>query len=125
VEIDRISKSKDYAAFSFTLKDKFGDNGLICAIILRKEEKKLLFIDTWFMSCRVLKRGMDFFVLNTIVDFAKENGYKLLKGEYNPTVKNGMVKDHYQDLGFKKNDSYFILEVNNYKNKKNYIKVKK
>ena len=111
--------------FSFTLEDKFGDNGLICAIILHKEDKKTLFIDTWFMSCRVLKRGMENFVLNTIANFAKENGFKVLKGEYIPTAKNAMVKDLYLDLGFKKMDSYFILEVNDYQNKKSHIKIKK
>ena len=65
-DIERISKSKDYATFTFTLEDKFGENGLICVIILQKEDKETLFIDTWFMSCRVLKRDMENFVLNTI-----------------------------------------------------------
>ncbi|MDO6605137.1 HAD-IIIC family phosphatase [Arenibacter palladensis] len=124
-DIEKISKSNDYATFSFTLEDKFGDNGLICVIILQKEDKKTLFIDTWFMSCRVLKRGMENFVLNTIVDFAKENGFDLLKGEYLPTAKNALVKDHYHDLGFKKRDSFFVLEVSTYQNKKNYIKTQK
>jgi predicted enzyme involved in methoxymalonyl-ACP biosynthesis len=36
-----------------------------------KENDKTLFIDTWFMSCRVLKRGMEQFVCNTIAVFAK------------------------------------------------------
>lgn len=124
-DIERISNSKEYVTFSFTLEDKFGDNGLICAIILHQEDKQTLFIDTWFMSCRVLKRGMDIFVLNTIADYAKVNGFNLLKGEYLPTAKNAMVKDHYLDLGFKKVDSYFILDVNNYQNKINYVKAKK
>lgn len=124
-DIEKISKSQDYGTFSFTLEDKFGDNGLICVIILKKENKTTLFIDTWLMSCRVLKRGMENFVLNTIVDFAKENGFNLLKGEYIPSAKNALVKDHYSDLGFKKKDSYFILDLDNYQNKKSYIKIKK
>ena len=124
-DIERISNSKDFVTFSFTLEDKFGDNGLICAIILNKENEETLFIDTWFMSCRVLKRGMEIIVLNTIVDFAKENGFIHIKGEYIPTAKNGIVKDHYLNLGFKKNNSFFILEVGGYQNKKCYIKNKK
>ena len=124
-DIEKISKSNNYVTFSFTLEDKFGDNGLICVIILQKADKKTLFIETWFMSCRVLKRGMENFVLNTIVDFAKDNGFDELKGEYIPTAKNGLVKDHYQYLGFKKIDPYFVLDVNNYQIKKSYIKTKK
>lgn len=59
-----------------------------------------LFVDTWFMSCRVLKRGMEHFTLNTIVDYAKANGYKRIIGEYLPTAKNKMVEHHYESLGF-------------------------
>jgi FkbH-like protein len=124
-DIERISNSKDYVTFSYTLADKFGDNGLICVIILQKENEKSLFIDTWFMSCRVLKRGMENFALNTIVDFAKKNGFISIKGEYIPTAKNDMVKDHYLNLGFIKSHPYFSLEVKNYQERKNYIKIKK
>jgi FkbH-like protein len=124
-DIERISNSIDYVTFSFTLEDKFGDNGLICVIILQEENGKILFIDTWFMSCRVLKRGMENFVLNTIVDYAKENGFISIKGEYIPTAKNEMVKDHYTNLGFKKDGSYFILETQDYLDRINHIKIKK
>ncbi len=68
---------------------------------------------------------MEIFVLNTIANFAIENGFKLIKGEYIPTAKNAMVKDQYLDLGFKKIDSYFVLDVSNYQNKKSHIKTKK
>ena len=124
-DIDRISTSDDYVTFAFTLEDKFGDNGLICVTILNKEDGKSLFIDTWFMSCRVLKRGMENFVLNTIVNFAKKNGFTTIKGEYIPTLKNDIVKDHYLNLGFEKYQSYFSLETQNYQDRKNYINIKK
>jgi len=125
VDIEKISDSQDHVTFSFTLEDKFGDNGLICVIILQKEKEKTLFIDTWFMSCRVLKRGMENFVLNTIVSFAKINGFTTIKGEYISTMKNDIVKDHYLNLGFEKSEPYFSLEVQNYQDRKNYIEVKK
>lgn len=124
-DIESMSKSNDHANFSFTLEDKYGDNGLICVIIAKKENSKILFIDTWFMSCRVLKRGMEHFALNAVVGYAKENGFKYIKGEYIPTAKNGMVKDHYLNLGFKKRDSHFFLDVDTYKDKKTYIRIKK
>ena len=124
-DIVRISNSDDYVPFSYTLDDKFGKNGLICVVILQKEDKKTLFIDTWFMSCRVLKRGMENFVLNTLVNYAKENGFQFLKGEYIPSEKNKMVKNHYQNLGFEKRQAYFSLEVQNYQERKNCINIKK
>ena len=120
-DIERLSTDSNYFTFSFTLEDKFGDNGLICVIILQKESPKVLFIDTWFMSCRVLKRGMEHFVLNTLVETAKENGFTTLKGEYLQTPKNEMVKDHYLNLGFKENNTFWELDINSYENKKNFI----
>lgn len=123
-EIINISVSNDYFTFCYTLEDKFGDNGLVCVVILYKENVKTLFIDSWFMSCRVLKRGMESFVLKTIVDFAEKNKFEILKGQFIPTTKNGIVKDHYRNLGFKKNDAYFNLNVKDYQSKNGYIKIK-
>lgn len=99
-EVSAMATDNDYACFSFSLSDKFGENGLICVVILKKMNAETLFVDTWFMSCRVLKRGMEHFTLNTIVDYAKANGYKRIIGEYLPTAKNKMVEHHYESLGF-------------------------
>lgn len=124
-EITDIENDDDYAKFTFTLKDKFGDNGLVCVIIMKKIDESTLFIDTWFMSCRVLKRGMENFTLNTIVDWAQRNGYKNIIGEYLPTLKNGMVANYYANLGFKKMEGTatdrFILDVTNYEPKVCFI----
>lgn len=99
-EIAAIEENPAYQGFSFTLSDKFGDNGLIGVVILEKKDAETLFIDTWLMSCRVLKRGMEHFILNTLVAYARDNGYRYIVGEYLPTAKNGMVEQHYPGLGF-------------------------
>jgi FkbH-like protein len=81
------------------LQDRFGDNGLI-SVLLTKAEHDALVIDTWLMSCRVLKRGVEAFVLNHLVALAKSRGLSRLVGEYIPTAKNGIVRDLYHSLGF-------------------------
>jgi len=123
-EIKFISTSEKYITFSFTLEDKYGDNGLICAIILEKKSTKELFIDTWFMSCRVLKRGMENFVLNKLVDFAYSNGYETIIGEYIPTEKNELVKNHYASLGFYENENFWRLDVSKCQTKECFINLK-
>lgn len=123
-DIKIIVESDRYVTFSFTLEDKYGDNGTICAIILEKQKSKELFIDTWFMSCRVLKRGMENFVLNTIVKYANNNGYPKIVGEYIPTNKNDLVKNHFANLGFNQVGVFWELETYTYKNKKCYIRNK-
>ena len=124
-DVEMLSnKNQDYHAFSFTLEDKYGDNGLICVLILKTENKNILFIDTWLMSCRVLKRGMEHFVLNTIVNYAKEKGCSTVKGEYIPTEKNEMVKDHYLKLGFQQTGNFWELNVLTYEPKECLISTK-
>lgn len=123
-DIEQVGTADNFYTFTFDLADKFGNNGLICVIILKQEDKNTLFIDTWFMSCRVLKRGMENFTLNTITNFAKEKGFSFLKAEYIPTAKNEMVKDHYEKLGFTTKDNFWYLDVKNYENKKCYITTK-
>jgi FkbH-like protein len=120
-DIETLANSVDHFTFSFTLEDRFGDNGLIGIIVLKKESTDTLFIETWLMSCRVLKRGMESFVLNTIAGFAQQNGYSYLKGQYLPTNKNDMVKDHYKNLGFEENAQYWLLNTITYKKQSCFI----
>ncbi len=123
-DVEKLIGLDDVFTYTFTLQDQFGDNGLICIIILKKENQDTLFIDTWLMSCRVLKRGMENFTLNTLANFAKEQGYSYLKGEYLATPKNDMVRDHYKNLGFEQTGGHWLLEVKNYTNKKCFIDYK-
>lgn len=128
-QITAIEQNDKYATFSFTLEDKFGDNGLIAVIIIEKKDSDNLFIDTWFMSCRVLRRGMENFILNILVAYARENGFKKIIGEYLPTAKNGMVKKLYPNLGFeaieKTETVQWALDVEKYQNRECYIEKKK
>ena len=127
-DITTLADNPDVIDLSFTLEDKFGDNGLIAVIIMKKQDEETLFVDTWFMSCRVLKRGMENFTLNTMVERAKIAGYKKIIGEFLPTPKNKMVEDHYASLGFTKiegaSTAQYELDVENYQLRECYIKIK-
>ena len=125
-EISAISNSDKYLTLDFTLEDKYGDYGLISVIILKKQSAAL-FIDTWIMSCRVLKRGMEKFVLNMIAQQASKIGVKEIVGEYLPTAKNGIVKEHYHELGFTKCDgenNKWILKLESYSDYPTFITLK-
>ena len=93
----------------FRLLDRFGDNGLIAVVILLAHDSPLAppglqegdaLIDTWLMSCRVLGRGVEAATLEVLVTTARELGARRLVGEYRPTTKNALVRDHYAQLGF-------------------------
>lgn len=120
-EIKKISVSDKYLTLYLTLKDRFGDHGLIGTVILEKQGKRL-FIDTWLMSCRVLKRGVEEFTINEIVGTALKNGFDEIVGEYIPTKKNSMVRDIYENMGFKPiGNNKFKLDVHGFKPMKCYI----
>ena len=82
------------------LLDRFGDNGIIGIVIGALTEPGTVTIDTWLMSCRVLGRGVERTTLNLVAHQARALGATRLVGEYIPTKKNGMVRDHYAKLGF-------------------------
>jgi FkbH-like protein len=123
-DIESFANSPDFFPLTFTLEDKFGDNGLISVILLRTQDEDSLFVDTWLMSCRVLKRGMENFVLNEIVNVAKQNNFATIIGEYIPTAKNAMVKDHYKNLGFARKNNQWVLNVLDYEPRKTFIRNK-
>ena len=81
------------------LKDRFGDHGLI-SIIIGEKRGDTMFIDTWLMSCRVLKRQVEEEVLNELARLARLRGCRRLEGLYLPTAKNEMVRDFYTRMGF-------------------------
>lgn len=121
-EIASIAEDDRYLTLYFTLKDKFGDHGLISAVIMEKRSETELFIDTYLMSCRVLKRGMEEFIINTIIQTAAEHGFTRVVGEYLPTAKNAMVADIYKRLGFAQiSDTLFAAEPENFVFNKTYI----
>ena len=120
-DILRIASDDRYITRYFTLKDRFGDHGLISVLIMEKQGDAL-FVNTWLMSCRVLKRGMEEFIINSLMEVAMEAGAKTVIGEYIKTPKNAMVEDIYGKMGFTADgEGRFLCAVENYQKQKSYI----
>jgi FkbH-like protein len=120
-DIRRMSVDDNYVCLAFHLSDKFGDYGLISVVILYKTNTHTLFIDTWLMSCRVLKRGVEQFVMNKIVETAAALQVKTITAEYIPSGKNEMVKDLLSNMQFAKKDHQYELSISNYLPLKHFI----
>ena len=98
-DVDKMRTADDYLCLYGKLEDKFGDNGVVSVAagqIVRNE----LHMRLWLMSCRVLKRGMEDAMLDTLARDAIERGIEYIIGYYYPTPKNGMVKEFYKNMGF-------------------------
>lgn len=100
-EIESLNETPDHIVRYFTLKDKFGDNGLISVIILRREHDSLV-ADTWVMSCRVLSRGMEEFICREMLSIGRAEGCRRIVGHYIPSKKNQLVTGLYERLKFTK-----------------------
>ena len=102
-EIAALAAGPDNVALQSRLQDRFGDNGLISVILARPDAdwpSDALLIDTWLMSCRVLGRGVETATLEVLAEAAMARGRTVLIGEYRPTPKNALVRNHYAELGF-------------------------
>ncbi len=127
-EMEEVFHSGNYIRLYGKLIDKFGDNGVV-SVVIGKKDGDTLHMDLWIMSCRVLKRDMEFAMLDRLTERCKEQGIHTIKGYYYPTAKNKMVKDLYQTFGFEKieedneGNTVWQLNVDSYENKNHVIKV--
>lgn len=122
-EVSKLASDNDFVTRYFTLKDKFGDHGLISVVVMKKQDKENLFIDNWLMSCRVLKRGMEEFIINKLVEIGFNLGFRYLIGEYIPTPKNSMVANLYAQMGFEKvKENTYKLDIKKFENLKTFIR---
>lgn len=124
-EIIDLIYDDDFITRYYELEDRFGEHGLIGIAILEKRDVDTLFIETFLMSCRVLKRGMEEFIINNIIHLAKGNGFRRIYGEYIPTKKNGMVKELFANMGFEQCDlNKWVVDVVKFKDNNTKIKEK-
>jgi FkbH-like protein len=101
-QIRALCESREGFACFCSLRDRFGDHGLIAVLCGEKDGNNTLWITEWVMSCRVLGRGVEEFIRNQLVETARSMNCLRLCGEYLPTEKNAMVKGLYERLGFSK-----------------------
>ena len=128
-DIEEIANNKEYITLYGKLEDRFGDNGLV-SVIIGHIINNICYIDLWIMSCRVLKRDLEFAMMDELVKKCKELGIDEIVGYYYPTAKNSMVKDFYSIQGFSKieeddkgNLTWKCTIEKDYKNKNEVIEV--
>ena len=85
---------------SLRLRDRFIDHGLV-SVLIAIQHGRVMEIDTWLMSCRVIGRTVEHELLNQLVRRARAAGCEQIRGVYLPTAKNAMVADLFNGLGFR------------------------
>ena len=125
-DISKMADNNNYICLCGRLIDKFADNGIVSVVIAEKVDKSL-HIRLWLMSCRVLKRGMENIMMNSLIDVARHNGIEEIVGYYYPTKKNAMVSNFYSEFGFDlvqelDGNKTWIIKMDKYIKKPTHIK---
>lgn len=128
-DIEKIANDDSYIGISGRLIDKFGDNGIVSVVIgeVDSELPETLNIKLWVMSCRVLKRDMEYAMMDELADRCRRLKINEIKGYYYPTKKNEMVRDFYRHQGFSKvgedefGNTVWLLQIGDVYQKKNMV----
>jgi len=110
-EIKSLNEDSGNHIYLCSLKDRFGDHGIIGLIKYQKTNEKVI-VDTFLLSCRILGRHFEQWILNEILRKTNANCIQLI---YTQTPKNEMLKGVFKDLGFTLSETdgnESIFEVN-------------
>lgn len=108
------------------LEDCFGDNGVV-SVVIGERNGGTLDILLWLMSCRVLKRDMEFAMMDELVRECVQKNITKINGYYYPTPKNGMVREFYKIQGFEKvsgdeqGNTVWMLDISQGYEQKNHV----
>lgn len=128
-EIGNYQDNPLLGVFTIDVHDKFGASGITGIAILKQPEhdNKMVEIDSYLLSCRILGRKIEDVFLDYLINYCKEQGYKAIKAKYIKTSKNSQVRDFYTKHYFKIEEEFeteinYKLEINDYqKSNVNFI----
>lgn len=98
-EVAALVASETHRLYAAEVSDRFGGYGLV-GVAFVESGPGAWDIDTFLLSCRVLRRGVEDAILQCIADDAVSAGVHTLRGSYVPTAKNGQVSSFYPERGF-------------------------
>lgn len=98
-EVRALAQDSEALVLTIRSSDRFGDNGLVGAILARWRPDGL-HIENFVLSCRVFSRGIEQACLAAVLAYAKDAGAGAVFGSYRPTAKNGIVAELFTRFGF-------------------------
>jgi FkbH-like protein len=101
----RLSRPEAFLAV-VSYRDKFGPLGKI-AVIEGRRSGETIFVDSWVMSCRAFSRRIEHQCLQTL--FERGSAREMVFA-FQPTAKNGPLRDFFAALSGRTPDAPFALE---------------
>jgi FkbH-like protein len=103
-EIQQLLTSKQLEALVTSVRDRFGDYGLV-GTVLYKVEGDVLKVDTFLLSCRSLGRGVEHRMLAQLGKIAEDRHLIGVELPYIPTKKNQPALDFLEAVSSIKNST--------------------
>ncbi len=97
-QIEALMADPEAAVWSVEVADRFGAAGLTGVVVVRFGGE-VATIESLFMSCRVLGRGVEFALWPTVFADAAARGARQVRASFRPTAKNAQAADFYDRLG--------------------------
>jgi FkbH-like protein len=96
----RLIDASNWMVAYFSLRDVFGDSGIVGLALFEISEPAIAEQDTFLMSCRVIGRKAESAFLNALLKRLAEAEIHEVLADYLPTPKNGLVTSFLPDHGF-------------------------
>lgn len=98
-DIARMAADPDWLTLTVTVRDRFGDNGIV-GLVLARRDGQALDVDTFLLSCRVIGRTVETAMLALLCQAAARRGLGTIRGQVIPTAKNQPARDLFERHGF-------------------------
>jgi FkbH-like protein len=98
-ELEGLAASPTTVAFLTRLKDRFGDHGAV-GLTIARVAGDTAFLDSFLMSCRVLGRHLDSWMLGRLVALLRDRRVRWLVAEFRDSGRNAVAGDVLAAHGF-------------------------
>jgi FkbH-like protein len=108
-QLRALAADPDHGLYIATLKDKFGDLGIVGVVVTERHGEELV-LDSVVMSCRAMGFGLEDLMLRTVLE--RERGWTRAMGLYRRTERNDPCARLFEQAGFARRDEEsWILEA--------------
>ena len=113
-EIQQLFSSASHQLYVASLRDRFGNLGVVAVGITERTSDDEVIFDSIIMSCRAMGFGLEQALLSKLID--REPGKRYI-GLFIPTERNGPAAGLFANCGFHKlgDDNRWVLENNDHR----------
>ena len=96
-EVRALLTSADHDVTVSSLRDRFGDLGVVAVVVTDYSQPSVAEIDSFVMSCRAMGFGLEYLLLNELTSSKTELAWR---GRFIPTDRNGPASGMFATAGF-------------------------